>query len=61
MPAKAKSMMDRLIQLSQDATFRLETEPTSTMEYVSLLTFLDEIQSQVSNTCTHVLHVFTVQ
>ena len=53
MPAKAKSMMDRLIQLSQDATFRLETEPTSTMEYVSLLTFLDEIQSQV-NTCTHV-------
>lgn len=40
-------MMDQLIHLSQDAVFRLETEPTSTIEYVTLLTFLDEIQSQV--------------
>lgn len=47
MPTKAKSMMDQLIQLSQDAVFRLETEPTTTIEYVNLLTFLEEIQTQV--------------
>lgn len=47
MPTKAKDMMDRLIHLSQDAVFRLETEPTTTIEYVKLLTFLEEIQTQV--------------
>ena len=47
MPTKAKGMMDQLIHLSQDAVFRLETEPTTTIEYVKLLTFLEEIQTQV--------------
>ena len=46
-PVKAKSMMDRLIQVSQDAVFKLESEPSTTIDYVNLLTFLDEIHEQV--------------
>ena len=30
-------MMDRLIQLSQDAVIKLEGDPTSTVDYVNLL------------------------
>ena len=37
MPDKAKTMMDRLIKISQDAVFKLEGEPTSTLDYVNLL------------------------
>ncbi len=37
LPSMAKSMMDRLIQLSQDAVFRLEGDPSSTIDYVRLI------------------------
>ena len=47
MPVMAKSMMDRLINKSQDAVFRLDSEPTTTLDYVKLITFLDEIQGEV--------------
>ena len=46
-PVKAKSLMDRLIQVSQDAVFKLESEPSTTIDYVNLLTFLDQIHEQV--------------
>ena len=47
MPTKAKTMMDRVVHTSQDAVFRLETEPNNTIEYVTLLSFLDDIQEKV--------------
>ena len=36
-------MTDRLIEVSQEAVFKLDSEPTSTTDFVKLLTFLDEI------------------
>ena len=37
LPYKAKSMMERLIQTSQDAVIKLEGDPSSTIDYVNLL------------------------
>ena len=37
LPFKAKVMMERLIAVSQDAVFKLETEPISTLDFVNLL------------------------
>lgn len=37
LPFKAKVMMERLIAVSQDAVFKLETEPVSTLDFVNLL------------------------
>ena len=54
MPAKAKAMMDGIITISQDAVFKLETEPNGTIEYVKLLSFLDEIQDKVCKGTTSV-------
>ena len=39
--------MDRLIAELQDAQFKLEATPTTTLEFVKSLTFLDEIQVRV--------------
>ena len=36
--------MEKVIGLSQDAVFKLESEPAATNDYVNLLTFLFEIQ-----------------
>ena len=47
MPVKAKQMTDQLIQVSQEAVFKLEQDPSSTVDFVTLLTFLDEIQEQM--------------
>ena len=64
MPAKAKAMMDGIITISQDAVFKLETEPNGTIEYVKLLSFLDEIQEKVCKGTisvtmyVHVHHVY---
>ena len=57
MPAKAKAMMDRIITISQDAVFKLETEPNGTIEYVKLLSFLDEIQEKVCKRTSDCIHV----
>ena len=40
-------MTDRLIQVSQEAVFKLEQEPSTTVDFVTLLTFLEEIQEQM--------------
>lgn len=37
LPFKAKAMMERLIAVSQDAVFKLESEPVSTVDFVTLL------------------------
>ncbi len=37
LPRIAKVMMDRLIQISQDAVIKLEGDPVSTMDYVNVL------------------------
>lgn len=47
MPVKAKEMTDHLIQVSQEAVFKLEQEPSTTVDFVTLLTFLEEIQDQM--------------
>ena len=40
--------MDRLIAELQDAQFKLEQGPGTTIEYVESLTFLDDVQVRVS-------------
>lgn len=40
--------MDRLIAELQDAQFKLEVTPTTTIEFVNTLSFLDDIQVRVS-------------
>lgn len=37
----AKTMMDGLIQLSQDAVIKLEGEPVSTIDYVNVLKYVN--------------------
>ena len=47
LPVKARKEVDRLIAELQDAQFKLELGPTTTLEYVESLTFLDEIQERI--------------
>ena len=51
LPQLAKHQTDSLIAESQEATFKLETKPNTTLEYVDSLTFLDKIQERVSGHC----------
>ena len=37
LPDKAKTIMDRLIQVAQDAVIKLEGEPVTTMDFVNVL------------------------
>ena len=39
--------MDDLIQFSQKSLYNLESKPSSTLEYVDSLNFLDEIQNLI--------------
>ena len=48
LPTKAREAVNRLIVESQDAQFQLEFVPSSTVEYIQNLTFLDQIQERVS-------------
>ncbi len=50
LPMIAKSNTDRLIAECQEATFKLESKPGSTIDYVESLNFLDAIQERVSHT-----------
>jgi len=50
LPGKARKEVDRLNAELQDAQFKLEFVPTTTLEFVSYLTFLDEIQERVRMT-----------
>ncbi|KAM4706665.1 dynein axonemal heavy chain 6 [Discoglossus pictus] len=47
LPVLAKKKMDAIIAEAQDAQFKLEFSPTTTMEYVNTLVFLDEIQERI--------------
>ena len=40
LPRIAKVMMDRLIQISQDAVIKLEGDPVSTIDYVNVLKYV---------------------
>jgi dynein heavy chain len=47
LPYQAKTVMDRLIQVAQDAVIKLEGEPVTTMDFVNILKFMDKIQEQI--------------
>ncbi|CAG5121593.1 unnamed protein product, partial [Candidula unifasciata] len=47
LPVLARKEVDRLIAELQDASFKLEVVPTTTLEFVSALSFLDEIQIRI--------------
>lgn len=47
LPEIAKKRTDALIAEAQDATFKLELKPKTTIEYVESLTFLEQIQDRV--------------
>ena len=47
LPKIAKKATDALIAEAQDAQYKLELIPTSTLEFVDSLSFLDEIQERV--------------
>ena len=44
---KAREEVDRLIVELQDGQFKLEFEPSTTIEFVDSLNFLDEIQARI--------------
>jgi len=48
LPTLSRSHVDRLISELQNAEFKLEFLPTTTLEYVESLNFLEEIQKRVS-------------
>lgn len=54
LPVLARKEVDRLIAELQDGQFKLEFVPTTTIEFVQNLTFLDDIQIRVSNHYTFV-------
>lgn len=43
LPNKAKTIMDRLIQIAQDAVIKLEGEPVTTMDFVNVLRYNNDI------------------
>ncbi|KAM9330540.1 dynein axonemal heavy chain 6 [Gastrophryne carolinensis] len=47
LPVLAKKKMDAIIAEAQDAQFKLEFFPTTTLDYVNTLVFLDEIQERI--------------
>ncbi|ESO94694.1 hypothetical protein LOTGIDRAFT_144909 [Lottia gigantea] len=47
LPVKARKEVDRLIAELQDGQFKLEIAPTTTIEFVKNLNFLDEIQVRI--------------
>ncbi|EDV29711.1 uncharacterized protein TRIADDRAFT_18356 [Trichoplax adhaerens] len=49
LPVLAKSRVDRLISVAQDAQYRLELAPSTTAEFVESLTFLEQIQVSIDS------------
>ncbi|XP_075140366.1 dynein axonemal heavy chain 6 [Leptodactylus fuscus] len=47
LPILAKKKMDAIIAEAQDAQFKLEFYPSTTLDYVNTLIFLDEIQERI--------------
>ena len=50
LPELAKKKTDALIAEAQEASFKLESKPRTTIEFVDSLLFLEEIQERVSST-----------
>lgn len=48
LPCQSKKTVDAIISEAQDAEYKLGFVPTTTIEYVNSLIFLDEIQERVS-------------
>ena len=49
LPILVKSRMDKLIAFAQDASARLESRPSATLEYVGFLTFLNQVQDKIES------------
>lgn len=49
LPRQSKKKVDAIISEAQDAEYKLEFVPTTTIEYVNSLIFLDEIQERIEN------------
>uniref|UniRef100_A0A8C5NZ98 Dynein, axonemal, heavy chain 6 n=1 Tax=Jaculus jaculus TaxID=51337 RepID=A0A8C5NZ98_JACJA len=49
LPQLSKKKVDAIISEAQDAEYRLEFIPTTTIEYVNSLVFLDEIQERIES------------
>nr|KAF6446457.1 dynein axonemal heavy chain 6 [Rousettus aegyptiacus] len=49
LPRQSKKKVDAIISEAQDAEYKLEFVPTTTIEYVNSLVFLDEIQERIEN------------
>nr|XP_019611948.1 PREDICTED: dynein heavy chain 6, axonemal [Rhinolophus sinicus] len=47
LPRQSKKKVDAIISEAQDAEYKLEFVPTTTIEYVNSLIFLDEIQERI--------------
>lgn len=53
LPIIAKKKVTAILAEANDAKFRLEFYPTTTIEHVASLIFLDEIQERVSQYCNY--------
>ncbi|XP_037662920.1 dynein heavy chain 6, axonemal isoform X2 [Choloepus didactylus] len=49
LPRQSKKKVDAIISEAQDAEYKLEFIPTTTIEYVNSLVFLDEIQERIES------------
>uniref|UniRef100_A0A8D0TJA1 AAA+ ATPase domain-containing protein n=1 Tax=Sus scrofa TaxID=9823 RepID=A0A8D0TJA1_PIG len=49
LPRQSKKKVDAIISEAQDAEYKLEFVPTTTIEYVNNLVFLDEIQERIES------------
>ncbi|XP_045684006.1 dynein axonemal heavy chain 6 [Phyllostomus hastatus] len=49
LPCQSKKKVDAIISEAQDAEYKLEFAPTTTIEYVNSLIFLDEIQERIES------------
>ncbi|XP_004388305.1 dynein axonemal heavy chain 6 [Trichechus manatus latirostris] len=49
LPRQSKKKVDAIISEAQDAEYKLEFVPTTTIEYVNSLVFLDEIQERIES------------
>ncbi|XP_004437259.1 PREDICTED: dynein heavy chain 6, axonemal [Ceratotherium simum simum] len=49
LPCQSKKKVDAIISEAQDAEYKLEFIPTTTIEYVNSLVFLDEIQERIES------------
>nr|XP_023474588.1 dynein heavy chain 6, axonemal isoform X4 [Equus caballus] len=49
LPRQSKKKVDTIISEAQDAEYKLEFIPTTTIEYVNSLVFLDEIQERIES------------